>query len=122
MEDTTDTPPVMNYAGNWTVNLMPEGQDTVVVTYEMVGSNDQNGWSTTLPGRETMQLRIISMSADSVVSEAGPFQSVLRPNEMVTTQTTLRPEGDRLVGTTIARYATTGPDSVIVLRVEATRR
>lgn len=125
MDDTAameSTAPAMNYAGNWTANSMPEGRDTVLVTYDMVGSNDQNGWSVTLPGRETMPLRVISISADSVVSELGPFQSVLRPSEMVTTHTTLRPEGDRLVGTTIARYSTTGPDSVTVLRVEATRR
>ena len=119
---TTEAPVPMNYAGNWTVNSMPEGRDTVLVTYDMVATNDQSGWSITLPGRETQTLRIVSISGDSVVSELGPFQSVLRPNVMVTTHTTLRPEGDRLVGTTIARYATTGADSVTVLRVQATRK
>jgi hypothetical protein len=126
MADTTamtdEAPAPLNYAGNWTVTSMPEGRDTVLVTYDMVATNDQSGWTTTLPGRETMTLNIISISADSVVSELGPFQSVLRPNEMVTTHTTMRPEGDRLVGTTIARYATTGADSVTVLRVQATRK
>lgn len=112
----------MNYAGNWTVTSMPEGRDTVLVTYDMVATNDQSGWSVTLPGRETQTLRVVSISGDSVVSELGPFQSVLRPDEMVTTRTTLRPEGDRLTGTTIARYPTTGADSVTVLRVQATRK
>lgn len=122
MADTTAMTAPMNYAGNWTVTSMPEGRDTVLVTYDLVATNDQSGWTTTLPGRETQTLRIVSISGDSVVSELGPFQSVLRPNEMVTTRTTLRPEGDRLVGTTIARYATTGADSVTVLRVRATRK
>lgn len=126
MADTTamaaEAPAPLNYAGNWTVNVMPEARDTVLVTYDMVATNDQSGWTTTLPGRETQTVRIVSISGDSVVSELGPFQSVLRPNEMVTTHTTLRPEGDRLVGTTIARYATTGADSVTVLRVQATRK
>ena len=126
MEDTTamtaEAPAPLNYAGNWTVEVMPEAQDTVLVTYDMVATNDQSGWTTTLPGRETQAVRIVSISGDSVVSELGPFQSVLRPNEMVTTHTTLRPEGDRLVGTTIARYPTTGADSVTILRVRATRK
>ena len=126
MADTTamtaEAPAPLNYAGNWTVTSMPEDRDTVLVTYDLVATNDQSGWTTTLPGRETQPLRIVSISGDSVVSELGPFESVLRPNVMVTTHTTLRPEGDRLVGTTIARYATTGADSVTILRVQATRK
>jgi hypothetical protein len=124
MEDTAveSAAPAMNYAGNWAVNSMPEVGDTVLVTYEMVATNDQTGWTVTLPGRETRPVRVISISADSVVTEADPFESVLRPGVMVTTRTTLRPDGDRLVGTTIARYSTTDADSVTTLRVAATRR
>lgn len=125
MTDTaaaTAEAPAANYAGNWTINTMPEGRDTVVVTYDIVATNDQTGWSIVLPGRQAMEPRIVSISGDSVVTELGPFESVLRPNVMVTTHTTMRLEGDQLVGTTIARYNTTGPDSVVTLRVVGTRR
>ena len=119
---TAEAPAPMNYAGNWTVTSMPEGRDTVLVTYDMVATNDQSGWSVTLPGRPVQTPRIVSMSADSVVLELDPFESVLRPGQMVTTHTVFRMEGGRLVGTTIARYPTGGADSVTVLRVQATRK
>jgi hypothetical protein len=119
---TAEAPAPLNYAGNWTVTNMPEGRDTVLVTYDMVATNDQSGWSLSLPGRPVLRPRVVSISADSVVLELDPFESVLRPGQMVTTHTVFRMEGDRLVGTTIARYPTGGADSVTVLRTTATRR
>ena len=118
----TAAAPAANYARNWTVTSMPEGRDTVLVTYDMVATNDQTGWRTTLPGREPQTPRVVAMSADTVVLELDPFESVLRPGQMVTTRTTFRMQGDQLVGTTIARYPTGGADSVTILRTRATRR
>lgn len=126
MEDTTamtaEAPAPMNYAGNWTVEVMPEARDTVLLTYDLVATNDQTGWRMTLPGRDEMSPRIVSISGDSVVLENGPYSSVLRSDVMVTTHSTMRLEGDRLVGTTTARYNTTGADSVVMLRMVGTRR
>jgi hypothetical protein len=120
--DTAAAPAPPNYAGKWTVNVMPEGKDSIVLTYPLEATNDKTGWKMTLPGREMMTPRVISVDNDSVVLENGPYQSVLRKNVMVSTHSAMHIEGDKLVGTTIAHYKTKGADSVVVLRTEATRQ
>jgi hypothetical protein len=112
----------VSYAGKWTVNVMPEAKDTVVLTYALETTNDKTGWKISLPGRPTMVPRVVSMDNDSVVVENGPYSSVLRKNQMVTTHSSMHIEGDKLVGTTIAHYNTKGADSVAMLRTEATRQ
>ena len=84
-------------------------------------TNDQTGWKMTLPGRPAMDIRVTHMDNDSIVSENGPYSSALRKNVMVTTHSNMHMEGDKLVGTTIARYNTKGADSVVNLRATGTR-
>lgn len=115
------TPAPMNVAGKWTVQVMPAGKDTTILTYTLDATNDQTGWKMTLPGRPAMDIRILSMTNDSIVSENGPYSSALRKNVMVTTHSNMHMEGDKLVGTTIAHYNTKGPDSVLNLRTSGTR-
>jgi hypothetical protein len=110
------------YAGKWTVNVMPEAKDTILLTYTLETTNEKTGWKMTLPGREVMEPRVIWMDNDSVVVENGPYASVLRKNVMVTTHSSMHVEGDKLVGKTIAHYDTKGADSVVVLRTEAKRQ
>ena len=111
-----------NYAGNWTINVMPADKDTVLLTYDLVATADQTGWKMTLPGREVMEPRIVHMDKDSVVIENGPYSSALRKNVMVTTRSVMRLDGDNFAGTTIARYDTKGADSVVNLRTAGTRK
>lgn len=115
-------PAAMNVAGTWKVDVMPEGKDTVLLTYTLLATNDRTGWKLTLPNMEPMEPRITSMDGDSIVIENGPYSSALRKNVMVTTHSTMHLEGDKLVGSTIARYNTTGPDSVLMLRTSGTRQ
>jgi hypothetical protein len=112
----------MNVAGKWAVRVMPEGQDTTLLIYMLDATNTSNGWKMTLPNRQPMDSRVLSMNNDSVVVENGPYPSVLQKNTMVKTHSTLRLEGDKLVGKTIAHYDTKGPDSIRVLRTEGTRQ
>lgn len=114
-------PVAMNVAGKWNVRVMPDGKDTTVLTYILEATNDNTGWKMTLPNRPTMDLRVISMSPDSIVSENGPYSSALRKNVMVTTHSSMHMDGDKLVGTTIARYNTKAADSLVHLRMEGTR-
>jgi hypothetical protein len=55
------------------------------------------------------------------VSEAGPFESVLRKGVQVNTQVVSRLQGGKLVGVTTARYDVKGADSVTRLNFEGTR-
>lgn len=115
-------PAPINVAGKWTVKVMPEGKDTILLTYKLEATNDKTGWKMTLPNREPMDIRVISMDNDSIVIDNGPYSSALRKNVMVTTHSTAHLVGDKLVGKTIARYTTKGPDSLVMLRTEGTRQ
>ena len=108
-------------AGKWVVRTMAENSDSVLVTSEMTTTADTSGWVTVVPGRPPIPTRVIEVAGDSVTTEFGPFESVLRPGVQVTTRTVMRLRDGKLMGTMIARYPTTGADSVVRLRVEGTR-
>lgn len=109
-------------AGTWTVTTMAESSDSVLVTYELTATATSDGWTSTLPGREPMPVRVALVDGDSVVAEAGPFESALRPGVMVTTRTVARLQGDMLMGTIVAHYATDGADSVLTGRLHGMRK
>jgi hypothetical protein len=120
--DTAAAATAPNYAGSWTVTVMPQDKDTTILTYTLETTNDRTGWKMKLPDRPEMEPRVVFMDNDSVVVENGPYSSVLRKNQTVTTHSSMHMEGDRLVGTTIAHYSSKGADSVATLRTVATRR
>jgi hypothetical protein len=107
-------------AGKWTVQGMAEGSDSVLITYELNATATTEGWTITLPGREPMTLHVMT-GGDSVVTHAGPFESVLRPGTQVTTESLMRLVNGQLEGRVVAHYQTAGADSVVTLRQRGTR-
>jgi hypothetical protein len=108
-------------AGKWTMKTMREGSDSVLISYEMVAGADANGWSFNFPNRQPVPIRVLAVEGDSIVTEAGPYESVLRKGVQVSTHSVMRLQGGNVVGTTVAHYSTTGADSVVYLRTEGTR-
>jgi hypothetical protein len=108
-------------AGKWSMRTMTESGDSTLVTYELVATGDTSGWSLNFPKRKPVPIRVVAVAGDSIVTEAGPFESVLRKGIKVTTNSVFRLQNDKLAGTTIAHYATRGADTVRNLRVEGTR-
>lgn len=108
-------------AGKWVIRTMAENSDSVLVTSEMTATADTSGWVTIVPGRPPLPTRVIEVAGDSITTEFGPFESVLRAGVQVTTRTVMRLRDGKLVGSLVARYVTTGADSVTRLRLEATR-
>lgn len=108
-------------AGTWDMKTMARGSDSVIVAYQLVATAQMEGWTTTLPGREPQPVRVVAVTGDSIVTEVGPFESVLRAGVMVTTRSVTRLRDGRMVGRVEARYQTTEADSVVVFRVEGTR-
>jgi hypothetical protein len=108
-------------AGKWVIHTMAENSDSVLVTSEMTATADTSGWMTMIPGRPAIPTRVIEVAGDSITTEFGPFESVLRPGVQVTTRSVMRLRDGKLVGSLIARYPTAGADSVVRLRLEATR-
>jgi hypothetical protein len=107
-------------AGKWNMRTMPEDKDTTLVTYELVAGPDSSGWVLNFPKRKPVPVRV-QASGDSLITEAGPFESVLRKGVQVTTNNVFWLKDGKLVGTTVAHYATGGPDTVRRLRIEGTR-
>ena len=109
------------FSGDWNVRAMPEQGDSTLVTYVVRATNDTSGWTITFPNREPIPMRVLSVAGDSVVLEVGPYESALRPNVQVITRSVNRVQGDRMIGTAVARYQNAGADSVRRLRIEGTR-
>lgn len=109
-------------AGRWSARAMSADGDSVLVTYTLTATAEPTGWILELPGRSPMSPRI-EVDGDSIILTNGPYESVLHNGVMVTTNGILRLVDERLVGTTIARYAGPGiaSDSAVRLRIEATR-
>lgn len=106
--------------GTWTMRVMPADRDTTLLTFTMTTTDDTSGWTMNLPSRDPLPVRVVSMTADQITIEAGPYESVFRQGVPVTIRSEMRREGDRITGTTTAQYAS-GPDSVVQLRMEGTR-
>lgn len=108
-------------AGAWAMENTVKtaaGKDTVVKSL-VTATADANGWVTHLPGRDPIPTRVVAMGGDSVVTEAGPFQSVARPGQTVTTHETLHFKDDAIWGTIEARYSN---GEVVKGTVKGTRR
>ncbi len=107
-------------AGKWDMRSVPVSGDTTPTNFVLTATADNNGWTMTFPNRPPVATRV-TIDGDSIMSETDPFESVRRKGVQVRTSTVLRLEGGNLVGNTVARYTTKGPDSVLKLRVTGSR-
>jgi len=118
-------PPALSLAdvaGKWTVRGMNEAKDSTLVTYQLNATADTSGWTITFPNRkQPVPTRVATVGGDSLVIDAGPYESVLRKGVQVTTHGVLRLQGGKLVGLTVAHYKTAKPDSVRRIVMEGTR-
>ena len=93
-------------AGTWNGKTMVGPKDSVVATYTITIAADGKSATTQFPNREPIPTRIIAMGGDSVVTEAGPYPSVLRAGETVNLLRTVgHYKGDNMTGTFEAQYA-----------------
>ena len=106
-------------AGRWNVRSTAPG-DTAPVTYVLNTTGTRSGWTITFPNRRPVPVRVIAIAGDSIITEAGPFESVRRRGVQVRTRQVFRLQDGQLVGMSEARYAR-GPDTLVILRTEGTR-
>jgi hypothetical protein len=102
---------------------MPEGRDTVVSTY-VLNTTDSANWTLTFPNRQPIPMRITGRSGDTLMTSAGPFESSVRKDKAQTTvNTSTWLDNGTLKSKIMAHYAgVAGPDSVVPLRSEGTRK
>jgi hypothetical protein len=108
-------------AGKWTMRTMAATSDSTLLTFDLVATADPSGWTFNFPNRAPVPVRVLAIDGDSIVTEAGPYESALRKGVQVSTHSVMRLQDGNLVGTTVAHYTTTGPDSVLDLRTHGTR-
>ena len=107
-------------AGRWRMRSISETGDTTLASYELVATADTTGWTLIIPDRPPVPVRV-SIVGDSIKTEGDPFESTLRKGVQVTLTGVLHLEGDKLLGTTVAHFRGSGPDSVLQVRTEGTR-
>lgn len=107
-------------AGKWAMKTMGATSDSVLVSYELVATATDSGWIFNFPGRKPVPVTVTTTGGDSILTAAGPYESVLRKGQKVTTNSVMRLKDGKLVGTATAHYSG-GPDSVVMLRSEGTR-
>jgi hypothetical protein len=107
--------------GNWTVVGKNAAGDSTLVTYDLAVPTEST-FTLTFSNGQKVDGKIVGVSGDSIMIEAGPYASVLRRGVQVRTTGSLRLQDGKLVGTTVARYDTKRPDSVITVRTEGTRK
>ncbi|HEY8256399.1 MAG TPA: hypothetical protein VIG08_01965 [Gemmatimonadales bacterium] len=107
-------------AGKWTMRTMPEDADTTLLTFELDAKADTSGWIFNFPKRKPVPVHVTT-SGDSIITEAGPYESVLRKGVQVKTNSVMWLKDGKLVGNTVAHYAS-GADTVRRLRTEGTRK
>lgn len=105
--------------GDWNGKTMVGPKDSVVAAYVPHATASDSGWTLTFPGRDPIPTRVVARGGDSVVTETGPYNSVLRPGQMVTTRTTGHISGDTMTGTFVAHYAS---GDVLQGKISATRK
>ena len=104
--------------GKWKMRTMADGSDSTLVEYTLDAGDA--GWTMHFPKRPPVPVKATA-DGDSIVGDAGPYESVLRKGVKVTTHSVFRLQDGKLVGTTVAHYAIKGADSVRNLRSEGTR-
>jgi len=107
-------------AGKWRLRTMDEAGGNVVES-ELTATADTSGWTLTRPDRKTVPVRVVAVGGDSIITEAGPYESALRKGVQVRARMVLRFLEFKLMGTTEARYTRRGRDSVAHRPTEGTR-
>jgi hypothetical protein len=107
-------------AGTWATKSMVGPKDSVVTTTLVTATADGKGWTLHFRNHEPVPLRVVAIGGDSVVTEAGPFASVLRPGQTVTLLRVIgHYKGDAMTGTFESHY---GSGDVLKGKTQATRK
>lgn len=97
-------------AGKWNVRITSaETGDSTLTSYVLDAKADTAGWTFQFPTGDPIAMRIVSMAGDSLVTEAGPFDSRLQKNVKVSSAVTWRLRDGKLVGSVVSTYDTKPP-------------
>ena len=99
-------------AGKWNVRILSaETGDSTLTSYVLDAKADTAGWTFQFPTGAPLPMRIVSMAGDSLITEAGPFDSRLQKGLKVNSRVTWRLRDGKLSGAVVSNYNTTPPTS-----------
>jgi len=90
--------------GSWTNKAMTGPKDSVVATNTTTISADGK-ITVQFPGRPLLTGRLLAAGGDSVATEVGPYESVVKKGLKVTTKTVSHYRGSASTGTFDAKYS-----------------
>ena len=105
-------------AGTWDTKTMPVDRDTVLSTAEVTATGTMEGWKLKIGGK-TYNTKVVAVAGDSVITETGPFPSVLRKGQTVSIHTISRLRDGKMVGVNHAKYSN---GDTATLRLEGTKK
>jgi hypothetical protein len=108
-------------AGTWKVIMKPQGRDTVVSSY-LLDTSDSTSWKMTFPNAQRVGVRVTGMSGDTVLAATDWNLSPIRKGLQARSDIKYWMQDGKLLGTHLAHYKTTGPDTVRVFVVEGTKQ
>ena len=106
-------------AGTWEGSSMTGPKDSVFLTWVLTATADGKGWTFKRPNGDPYPVRIVAVGGDSIVTEVGPYPSVLRAGQTVTTRFVGHYHGRKMTGTFEAHYPS---GDVVKGKLAATRR
>ena len=117
---TPATISLADVAGKWTIRSTDEAGGSPAQS-ELTATTDTAGWTWKLSNGTTVPVRVVAVGGDSIVTEAGPYESMLRAGIQTRNRTVYRLRDGKLVGTIEAHYALPRGDSTAQRRSEGTR-
>jgi len=108
-----------DFAGKWNGRAMVGANDSVIIIFALTIAPDGKSATMGFFNQDPVPARILAVGGDSMVTEAGPYQSILRPKESVTSlRAVAHFKGDTMWGTFEAVYA---KGATVQGRIKATR-
>jgi hypothetical protein len=105
--------------GKWAVKASVGPNDSVVVTSVTNATANPKTWTLVYPNRDPIPMRIVASGGDSIVTEAGPYPSMLMKGKTVTVLHSVgHYKGDTMTGWFEAHYLS---GEVVKGKEEATR-
>lgn len=108
-------------AGVWDYRAVVGARSNVLVSSVLTATASEEGWTIQHASDPVIPLRVVSVAADSIVLEAGPYPSTLRSGQTVERNHIVLhyDGGDTMKGAFEARYAS---GDVVSGRVDAVRK
>lgn len=112
-------PTLADFAGTWQNSATLTGVEAPVLS-TMTGTEAGTDWTMTLEGRDPVPLQV-SIVGDSLITQTGEYESILRPGVMVTVRTAGVIHDGMLMGNMVATYKTAAGEEQVTGTIQGTR-